>query len=80
MPATAERLAALETMVGEIHSAVVGDGSKDSSMRERVATLEAQQDWKHRAVAIGAHTLWTAAVAAVAHTLGIQLPIGGGHA
>ncbi len=50
MPTTAERLAALEQMTTEIHMAVVGDGSRQSSLRERIAALESSNDWRHRAI------------------------------
>ena len=79
MPTTAERLAALETMVADIHGAVVGDNSKGSSIRERLASLEANQSVRQKLIALGAQALWTAAVAAVAHSVGLQLPAPGGH-
>jgi hypothetical protein len=75
----AEEFGALKAMVTEIHLAVVGNGSAGSSARERLAKLEAQQSWRHKAIQVGAQTLWTAAVAAVAHSFGVQLPTAGGH-
>lgn len=72
----AEEFGALKAMVTEIHLAVVGDGSAGSSARERLSKLESQQGWRHKVVQIGAQTLWTAAVAAIAHSFGIQLPTG----
>jgi hypothetical protein len=73
MATTAERLAALETMVAEIHGAVVGNGSKGSTVRERLSSLETQTDWRHRTVYSIVPSLL---VAALSH-LGIHLPIGG---
>ena len=68
---TAERLAALETLVSEIHQATVGDGSKGSSLRERVTALETSNDWRHRAV----YSIVPSLLVSLAAHLGV--PVGG---
>lgn len=75
MPTTGERLSAIETMVGEIHTAVIGNGSAGSSLRERTAALEEwrrnQDGLKHRGVRAASQAILTAAVAIIVHTLGL---------
>lgn len=76
MNTTAERLAALETMVSEIHLAVVGDGR--DTLVARCAVSEAEianlKGWRHKALAGIAQTLLSVAAAIVAGTLGVHLP------
>jgi hypothetical protein len=57
MATTIDRLSALEQQVTansvlltEIHAAVIGNGAKGSSLRERVAALETSNDFRHKAV------------------------------
>jgi len=68
------RLARLDERTESIYLAVVGDGSKGSSLRERVATLEVQNDFRHKAVfaAVPAVVVW------LLNHLGLSMPgIGG---
>lgn len=74
---TAERLAALEarmasntTLLAEVHAAVIGDGSKQSSLRERLSAVEAQNDWRHRTV----YSVFPSILVAVLAHLGIHVP------
>jgi hypothetical protein len=80
MTSTLERLAALErriehnsAILSEIHAAVVGDGSKHSSLRERVTALEVahthETSWKYRGVSSSAIAIVSAGLAFIAHQL-----------
>lgn len=78
---TAERLAALELRVAEnsallqdIHLAVVGNGSKGSSLRERVSSLESSNNWQHRAL----YSVFPAMFTALLAQLGLHVSHPGG--
>lgn len=63
-------LAAIRATLDEVRLAVIGDGSKDSSLRERVSALESGNDWKHRLVATAIPTV----LGAVLAHLGVHVP------
>lgn len=76
MPTTADRLLSLEqriehntALIAEIHTAVVGDGSRQSSLRERVSVLEVSNDFRHRAV----YSILPSIVMALLAQLGLHL-------
>ena len=82
-PSTSQRLVQLEreiarnsALIAEIHTAVVGDGSKGSSLRERTASLEAGNDWRHKAL----YSVFPSVVTALLAQLGFHLPHSGGAA
>ncbi len=77
MPSTTERLAAIETLLGEVHLACVGDGSPGSSLRERTTALE---EWrrtegglKHKGIRAGSQAIFTAAVAVIVQALHLSV-------
>lgn len=70
MPTTNERLSAMEAKLDEIHLAVVGNGSRHSSMRERVAALESSNGWRHRAI----YSVFPSLVVALLTHLGVHVP------
>jgi len=80
MPTTADRLLAVErqlanntVLLQEMHVALCGDGSKQSSLRERVAMLETSNDFRHRAV----YSILPAIVTALLAQLGLHIHPGG---
>lgn len=73
-PKEAKEFGELTKMVEEIHLAVIGNGSAGSSLRERVSTLEAGNDWKHKLIAAAVPTV----LGALFSHLGIPLSLSGG--
>ena len=76
MTTTAERLAVLETMVADIHAAVVGDGQHTLVARMAVTETEVShlKGWRYKGLESLGATLISALVTIVLGTVGIHLP------